>query len=118
MTESLDRALDEREKLTKAYRAAKKAQFETAFEREPNLRIFRDVIRKLGFSDAEELITSVRKAHHCWLRHADPETLALALELVDRRIIQIRIRTGLPPIDDALPGEPDDVFQICKRILT
>jgi hypothetical protein len=35
----------------------------------------------------------------------------------DSAIIRLRERNGLPPFDDGLPGETDNVFRLVKRIL-
>ena len=115
--DTLDKALNERQQLSRSYRASKRAQFERAFAEEPRLEDFGKDIRACGAHDAEQLIKAVKRHNHNWLRNASADTRALALELVDRRIIQIRTRAGLAPIDDALPGEPDSVWEICKRIL-
>ncbi len=114
--DTLDTALNERQQLSRSYRASKRAQFERAFAEEPRLREFATEIRKCGNDDAEWMIHVVIQ-NEDWLQAATPDIRALALEIVDRRIVQIRTRAGLPPIDDALPGEPDDVYQIAKRIL-
>ena len=69
-------------------------------------------------TDAERMIALCQTNHAEWLRNADAETRALALEIISRRIIQIRIHHRLAEFDDPLPSEPDDVYQLCKRILT
>ncbi len=113
----LKSALDERSRLTAFYRRSKRAQFERAYEVEPRLRSFAAEIRHCGEGDAEWTISFVQD-QNLWIRNADPETRALALEIVSTRIRQIREHAGLPPFDDALPGEEPDVFQIMKGILT
>ncbi len=113
-TETLEQALKERDRLTRAYRASKRAQYEKAFEKEPALRKFASDIKRCGISDAKMMIAIVSEAGE-W---ANPETRALALEIVSRRIVRIREGAGLASFDDALPWEADDVFQIVKRILT
>ena len=118
MTYTNQQALKDRQQLSRSYRASKHAQYQQAFEAEPRLRDFDAAIRRCGITDAEQMIALCRTHHAEWLRNADPETRALALEIVSRRIIQIRIHHHLAPIDDALPSEPDDVYQLCKRILT
>lgn len=115
MNDRLEKALQERTQLTRAYRVAKRAQFERAYAAEPRLRDFARTVKACGIEDAEKMIALCRQA---WLNCTDPETRACALEIIDLRIIQIRMRAGLAPIDDALPGEADDIFQLCRRILT
>ncbi len=115
MTDTLEKALRERDRLTRNYRAAKRAQFERAYKAEPRLRDFARAIRSSGIDDALAMIALCKQP---WLNCTDPGIRAVALEIVDRRIIQIREQAGLAPIDDALPEEADDVWQICRRILT
>ncbi len=117
MSDTLEKALEERDRLARNYRAAKRAQFERAFAAEPRLRGFDREIRRCGIEDADLMISLCRAHHGIWLRNTSDETRALALEIVDRRIVQIRTKAGLAPIDDALPWEADDVFQTCRKIL-
>ncbi len=117
-TDTLEKALKDRDRLTRNYRASKRAQFERAYKAEPRLREFNLQISRCGIADANLMISFCGALHALWLRNAAPETRGLALEIISRRIVRIREGAGLAPIDDALPWEPDDVFQICKRILT
>lgn len=116
--DNLEQALKERDRLTRAYRASKRAQYEKAFEQEPRLRAFDRAINRCTAADAETMISICRVYQAGWLRNASPEIRALALEIVSRRIVRIREGAGLASFDDALPWEADDVFQQVKRILT
>jgi hypothetical protein len=117
VTDTLESALKERQALTRAYRASKRAKFARAFEQEPRLKRFRNDIGHYGIDQAEEMIDAVRFNSIEWLRNTDSETRALALEIVADRIVQIRTRAGQVPFDDALPWEEDDVWQVCRKIL-
>jgi hypothetical protein len=50
-------------------------------------------------------------------RDADPDTRYEILALCDAAIIRHRERKGLAPIDDALPGQPDNVFLKLRELL-
>jgi hypothetical protein len=64
------------------------------------------------------MLTYVREAARGWLTTAPPEIRAEALSLVGEQIIAIRLRAGLNPFDDPLPGEDPDLFQLCKQELS
>jgi hypothetical protein len=48
---------------------------------------------------------------------ASPDVRFEILALVDAVIIQRRERMGLVSFDDALPGEPDNVFRVLRELL-
>ena len=110
-------ALEARAKLTSAYHRSKLAQFEQAFKVEPRLKSFAGEIKRCGSEDAELMISLARSHYGAWLRNTSTEIRALALEIVSTRIRQIREHSGLPPFNDPVPGESDDVFIIVKKFL-
>jgi hypothetical protein len=52
-----------------------------------------------------------------WLLDAEMAARQAALSAISGRIITLRLINGYPPIDDALPGEPDTPFQAIRGIL-
>jgi hypothetical protein len=52
-----------------------------------------------------------------WFAHADLNTRHKILALIDTACCRVRVRAGLAPIDDPLPGAPDNVFLVCRRHL-
>ena len=52
-----------------------------------------------------------------WLLDTDMATRQAVLSVISGRLITLRLINGYPPIDDALPGEPDTVFQIVRDAL-
>jgi hypothetical protein len=116
-----DKRLEDAARQYRLYRAAKRRQYEDLFadpvHGEP-LRKFRATLNHFGPNDAERMIAFVADSNYAWLRNTAPDIRHAALELVDARIQRIRIRAGMAVFDDPLPGEPDDVFQACKRTLT
>jgi len=116
-----DKALEERAILYRRYRAARKAHRETLYVTHPcggDLQIFAAQLRRYTqTSDAAPMLTYVKAAARSWLTVAPPEIKAEALSLINEHIMRIRTQAGLPPFDDPLPGEADDVFQLCKQEL-
>jgi hypothetical protein len=53
-----------------------------------------------------------------WLLGYDRGLRYLVLQMIDDAICRLRVQSGLPVINDALPGEDDTVFQICRSNLT
>ena len=48
----------------------------------------------------------------------DTDTKFTALHQINIAICRLREKLGLPPIDDALPGEPLPAFQLIRKIVT
>lgn len=72
-------------------------------------------IRRLKPEDAVPLIEMIKQA--TWLKQAEEATRLMVLSLIDSAIIRHRVRLGMSPIDDALPGETPNVFLIVRREL-
>ena len=68
----------------------------------------------MTLNDGVALITHVRMEG--WLE-ADREARQDALSLINVRIMHLRERAGLPPIDDPLPGAPNNVFLTIRKLL-
>jgi hypothetical protein len=114
-----DKAIKERHTLHKQYRVMKRAELERLFADKthgPELRAFRAWLNRKRDIEPDAFVAYVTTDK--WLMSAPPEYRIAALELIDSRIIRIRENAGLDPFDDPLPGNDDDVFRICKRVLT
>ena len=72
-------------------------------------------LSRLTLDDDDALVEYVRIAR--WLLEAGMAARQAALSVISGRIITLRLMNGYPPIDDALPGEPDTVFQEIRGIL-
>lgn len=53
-----------------------------------------------------------------WFASADYNTRFDILWLIDTCIVRFRVRAGLAPFDDALPGEPPTVFLTVRKQMT
>ena len=114
----VEKAVQDRDWLYRRYRAAKKAEHEALFATAvhgPLLRKFGATLNHFGADDAGRMISYVRDQNYAWLRNAPEDIRFAALRMIGHRIQRIRQRAGLVPFDDPLPGEPDDVFRLCKR---
>jgi hypothetical protein len=81
--------------------------------------LHRDVLTRLmdelkAVRSARELVDFI--AAQNW-EAVDANTRLIALHEINEAIVKLREREGLPPIDDALPGEPLTAFQRIRTTL-
>ena len=72
-------------------------------------------VKTLGPEDADELVEVV--ADEDWLLAASQQVRLAALRLIGDEIGRIRREAGLREFDDPLPDEPENAFQIVRRLL-
>ena len=117
---TLDAKQKERAELSRLYRAEKKREREELFA-DPingdNFRRFVATLNHFGPEHAERMVEYVRSQCELWIECASEDMRAAVLGAIGERIIKIREKMGMAPFDDALPDEPDDVWQICRGIL-
>lgn len=106
---ALDLKMEEKQRLTKAYLATRRARRAELLEQEPRLRDLIKYLRKLGPEDGDELIEAVRES---WLMRASQEIRLFALELVGRCESRIKLAIGLVPLDDPVPPETSVFFEV------
>lgn len=115
---AIDKALADKDRLWRRYRAQKKQQYETLFAIPidgPLLKKFSATLGHFGIEDADRMVAYVQSCH--WLKVAHADIRFAALEMISHRIVRIRQRAGLCEFDDSLDDAAPDVFQICKREL-
>jgi len=81
----------------------------------PYTREFRElkaVLQGLTITSGPHLVAYVRQKR--WLKTAPYMTRAIVLSLIDASISRLRIRNGLAPIDDSLPGEEPSTFELIR----
>ena len=115
--EAAEKALRERAQLNQAYRRAKSAHRHQLYQQYPRLHQFGLQLNRFQAPHAAAFLTFVREENRSWLCTAPPEVRFEALSLVDERIQRIRMNAGLLPMDDPLPEQDDDVWQLAKREL-
>src|SRR5215475_1109703 len=73
-----------------------------------NVRMLLSLLKQLTPQSTNRLVDYVREAK--WIRRCDADQKFVILGTIDFAIMRARIRAGLPTFDDALPGEPDNLF--------
>jgi hypothetical protein len=120
LSKTLEAAQKERDRLARIYKIEKARQMK-ALCADPiyghRLHSFVATLNHFGPDHAERMIAYVRWQNDLWLKFAENNIRAAALEAIGERIVRIRELARLVPFDDALPGEPDDVWQVCLGIL-
>jgi hypothetical protein len=99
------------------YKRAVRAQSTALMNSEhgPNYRMLLSLLKRLTTLSAQELLNYVREAK--WISHCDADQKFVVLAMIDMTIMRTRVRAGLPTFDDALPGEPDNLFLIIRNII-
>jgi hypothetical protein len=110
----LDLKMEEKQRLTKAYKSLRRQLRIEILQREPRLKDLIRYLRKVGPEDGDDLIEAVAACQ--WLMTADQEVRLFALNLVARREDKIKLSLGLLPLDDPLPPETCVFFEV-QRLL-
>jgi len=121
--QTLDEATRERRELMKHYAKTRREYRDALFATPEGERLheFAVQLRRYTRNDAMNMVLYVREQARGWLATAQPQIRYEALSLVNERIADIRVRSGLAPFDDVPfpgPGDDRDVWQQCKRELT
>lgn len=116
-------AIQQRRHLAKHYQRTRKEYRDALFQQPggEQLQEFARQLARYGRTDATAMLRFVRETARGWLATAEPQFRTEALSLCNERIIAIRVRAGLEPFDDPLPGDErtqNDVWQQCKQELT
>jgi hypothetical protein len=64
---------------------------------------------------ARELVEHLGKG---WIKCLSAQQKQTVLSMISARIIRVREIDGRAPFDDPMPGEPDNLFLICRKIIT
>src|SRR5262245_33300360 len=108
------RAQRTRRQLLRAWKKFHREELEEALA-----GVHRDVMGRLmahlaNLRSARELVTFIEAQE--W-GAVDAQTRLVALHEINSAICELRERSGLPPIDEALPGEPLRAFQLIRNIM-
>jgi hypothetical protein len=109
-----ERELADQAKLTRAWRKWHREQLEQALA-----GVHADVMNRLvaqlkDLRDARQFIDFI-SAQDWNLVHSD--TRAVALHQINRAITALGESNGMPPFDDGVPGAPDNVLRLIRRIV-
>lgn len=121
--EQVEKALRERDRLYRHYRAAKRSYRQNLYAEHPmgwRLKAFASHLARFKMPDAAAFLTYVMEENRSWLLTAPPELRAEAKTLVNERIMRIREAHGLLPLDDPLPWgeEEDSIWLLCRQELS
>ena len=113
-----EQKLADQSKQAQAYRVWKKAEYD-AMKQHPlyfsQWNEFTARVLDLSPDNTTEFVGYVAKQR--WLLEAEISIRRLALSYLANRLIRMRLEQGLPPIDDSLPGEPDNLFITIRTLL-
>jgi hypothetical protein len=114
-----EKQVEENNALFRRYRRYKAHEYKQALEGEHGamLHELRDTLKAMTLDDGADRLLEVMQKF-CWLRGCDRTLRQLVLHMIDEAICRLRVQNGLPVIDDALPGEEDTAFQICRTHLS
>ena len=107
---ALDLKMAEKQRLTKAYLASRRARRAVLLEQEPRLRDLIRYLRRIGPDDGDDVIAAFGACH--WLLNSSPDIKMFALELVARKEAQIKLALGFEPLDDPLPPDTSVYFEV------
>jgi hypothetical protein len=104
-------------RLLRAWHAWHREEFATALAGPHGATIteLMTLLDRLKLNSAAALLAFIRR---CDWNSVSYETQLTVLHQINDRITRMRERHGLPPFDDPLPGQPDNVFRIVRSILT
>jgi hypothetical protein len=113
-TEKQDKELADRDRQARAWRKWRRERINELLAG-PHGAAAQELMQFLEqLESAPALIEFVKRGP--W-RNADDDTRFLVLGLIDIAITEVREKRGLPPFDDALPGEPPNAFVIIRDML-
>lgn len=108
-----DQELAARAYLTRAWRRWHREQLEAALAGVHGAVLAQLMAQLKNLREARELVTFITAQD--WSR-VDADTRFTALHEINRAITALRESGGLTPIDDPLPGQPENAFRIVKAI--
>lgn len=117
LTRAQQKELADQARLTRAWKQWHREQLADALAG-PNGALVSELMTlldRLELSSAAALLDFVRR---CDWSCVSWDTRLTVLHEINNRITRMRECHGLPPFDDPLPGQPDNVFRIVRAILT
>jgi hypothetical protein len=109
---AMEKARNERSHQTSQYEAGRRREHKALRETGlfPELML---IVEQLDPESAERMVAAVLAID--WAQY--PIHQATMLAIIDDATMRIRIRAGMSPFDDGLPGDPPTVFQICRHAI-
>ena len=112
-----EKAIAEDSEQLRRYRRAWKTEVDQLLQgpHASSLYHLMQILKNLTPESASSLFEGLDQVN--WFRDTDAYFRFIAIGLIDEAICRMRVREGLSPIDDSLPGEPPTVFEICRAVL-
>jgi hypothetical protein len=114
----MEQKLENSSKQMSGYKVIKRAEFD-AMKHHPLLfsewNEYTARVLDLSPDNADAFVGYIAKA--AWLHEAELSIRRLALSFIANRLMNMRLEQGLAPLDDALPGEPDNLFITVRTLL-
>lgn len=112
---AMEQAQQDKSTLLGSFKRAKKAEHQALLDSDHGATYGRMIaITKRLPASAVELVEHLRKD---WLLSLSAQQKHVVLSMISARIIHVRETDGRTPFDDPLPGEPDNLFIICRKIV-
>jgi len=111
---ALDLKMEEKARLTRAYKAAKRAERIEILKAEPRLLDFMRYLRSVTADQADDLLEAV--ADSKWLMSAPQTVRGFALSRIARRQEKLLLMLGMIPLDDPMPPETSVFFEAQKLL--
>lgn len=106
-----DKKMQEKQRLSRAYRKWKAENARAVLQSEPRLTAFASFLRKCN--DRTELVEAIAAS---WLPAAPQPVRIHALRLIDARCNKLNQQAGFDILDDPYPPESSAYFE-CKELL-
>lgn len=110
----LDLKMEEKQRLSKAYKASRRLARIAILKEEPRLLDFMRFLRRVGPDNGGELLEALAACD--WLKNASQNIRLFALERIARRADKILLAIGETPFCDPMPPETN-VYQQARAIL-
>jgi hypothetical protein len=109
-----DKAIAETSARLRRYEAFRRKDAETllAGPHGPQVKALLGVLKSLT-PDSCDLLLGCLDAY-AWYKDLGKRDRQIILSLIADAIIRMRVRNGMAPMDDSLPGEEPTVFEICR----
>lgn len=105
---AFDLAMEEKQRLSRAYRRWKTTEARATLASEPRLRDFNRYLRSVKPEQADELIEAIEAS---WLPECNQSVRIYALRMISRHCDRLNQRMGNDVLDDPLPPETSTYFR-------
>ncbi|MGY3278162.1 hypothetical protein [Bradyrhizobium sp. S3.7.6] len=112
---AMEEAQREKSVLLSQFKKAKRAEHQAMLDGAHGkpYAVMMAIVKKLPAS-SQELVANLRSG---WTAPLDRNERQTVLGMISARIMLEREKQGLSPLDDPLPGDPDNLFIICRKII-